>query len=50
LQAPEGVRSKVAGDFYVLATPVMVLLNSKTREIVATPNTVEELKSLVDSR
>ena len=43
LRAPEGVRSKVAGDYFVLATPVMVLLDSKTREIVATPNTVNEL-------
>jgi len=50
VQAQEGVRSKVAGDYYVLATPVMVLLDSKTREIVAMPNTVEELKSAVVSR
>lgn len=44
LHAPEGVRSKVAADYYVLATPVMVLLDAKTREIVASPNTVDELK------
>ncbi len=50
LRAEEGVRSKVASDYYVLATPVMVLIDAKTREIVAMPNTVEELKSLVDSR
>jgi len=43
LRAVEGIRSKVAGDYYVLATPVMVLLDSKTREIVALPNTLDEL-------
>jgi len=44
LRAPEGVRSKAAGDYFVLATPVMVLLDAKTRAIVATPNTLDELK------
>jgi peroxiredoxin len=47
LRAEEGVRSKVAGDYYVLATPVMVLIDAETREVVATPNTVEELKAAV---
>lgn len=45
IRAEEGVRSKVASDYYILATPVMILLDAKTREIVATPGTVEELKS-----
>ena len=44
MRAEEGVRSKVAADYYVLATPVMVLLDAKTREIVALPNTPDELK------
>ena len=43
LRATEGIRSKVASDYYVLATPVMVLLDAKTREIVALPNTLNEL-------
>jgi len=43
IRAKEGVRSKVAGDYYVLATPVMVLLDSKTKIIVAVPNTLNEL-------
>jgi thioredoxin-related protein len=47
LRAPEGVRSKAAGDYYVLATPVMVLLDAKTRKIVATPNTLDELKKAI---
>ena len=45
LHAEEGVRSKVASDYFVLATPVMVLLDSKTLNIVAMPNTVNELKA-----
>jgi len=43
LRAGEGIRSKVAGDYYVLATPVMVLLDAKTKEIVGLPNTLNEL-------
>jgi thioredoxin-related protein len=43
MRAEEGVRSKVAADYFVLATPVMVLVDSKTRNIVALPNTVDEL-------
>jgi thioredoxin-related protein len=47
LRAEEGVRSKAASDYFVLATPVMVLIDAKTREIVAMPNTMEELKAAV---
>ncbi len=43
LHADDGIRSKVAVDYYVLATPVMILLDAKTKEIVATPNTMNEL-------
>jgi len=45
--APEGVRSKVASDYYVLATPVMVLLDAKTKEIVSVPNTLNELLTAI---
>jgi len=48
LQSGEGIRSKVASDYYVLATPVMVLLDAKTREIVALPNTLDELINAVE--
>jgi thiol-disulfide isomerase/thioredoxin len=41
---PQGVRSKVAGDYFILSTPVMILIDGKTKKIVATPNTLEELK------
>jgi thioredoxin-related protein len=43
MRAAEGIRSKVASDYYILATPVMVLLDAKTNKIVATPNTPDEL-------
>jgi thiol-disulfide isomerase/thioredoxin len=44
LRAPDGVRSKVASDYYVLATPVMILIDAKTKEIIALPSTFKELK------
>ncbi len=47
LQAAEGINSKVANDYYILATPVMVLLDAKTREIVAVPNTLDELLTAI---
>jgi hypothetical protein len=43
LRGEEGVRSKVAADYFVLATPVMVLVDAATRNIVATPNTMNDL-------
>jgi hypothetical protein len=43
LRAPEGIRSDVAADYYILATPVMVLIDAKTRKIIALPNTLKEL-------
>jgi thioredoxin-related protein len=47
LHAAEGVRSKVASDYYVLATPVMVLLDAKTKKIIAMPNTLNMLMSAI---
>jgi thioredoxin-related protein len=47
LRAAEGVRSKVAADYYVLGLPVMVLLNAKTREIIAMPDETEQLIKLI---
>ncbi|NCA76976.1 MAG: redoxin domain-containing protein [Alphaproteobacteria bacterium] len=41
--APEGVRSKVASDYYILATPVMVLMNAAGKEILAIPSSPAEL-------
>lgn len=47
LRAEEGVRSKVANDYYILSVPVMILLNSKTKEIIALPQSVEKLNELL---
>ena len=45
LRAPEGVRSKVASDYFVLATPVMILLDSRTKEIISLPSSFTQLKT-----
>lgn len=47
LRAEEGVRSKVANDYFILATPVMVLLDTRTKQIIAIPNTINELLPFV---
>jgi thioredoxin-related protein len=47
LGEPLGVRSKVAGDYFVLSTPVMILLDSKTKNIIAIPDTPQELMKAV---
>jgi thioredoxin-related protein len=47
LHATEGVRSKEASDYYVLATPVMILIDAKTKKIIATPNALNELMTAI---
>ena len=47
LRAPDGVRSKVAADYFVLATPVMILIDTKTHEILSLPSTFMELKNIL---
>ena len=47
LRAAEGLRSKVAGDYYILGIPVMMLLNAKTKEIIALPESAEQLDELL---
>ena len=47
LRAADGVRSKVANDYFILATPVMIVLDATTKAIVATPATPDELKSFI---
>jgi thiol-disulfide isomerase/thioredoxin len=48
LRAAEGLRSKVAGDYYILGIPVMILLNAKTKEIIALPESTEQLGKLLN--
>lgn len=45
LRAPDGVRSKVANDYFVLATPVMLLIDTFKQDIIAIPATFNDLKS-----
>jgi thioredoxin-related protein len=47
LQAAEGLRSKVANDYYIIGIPVMILLNAKTKEIIALPESAEQLDKLI---
>ncbi|MHC1731106.1 MAG: thioredoxin-like domain-containing protein [Bacteroidales bacterium] len=47
LRAEEGVRSKIAADYFILSTPQMILLDTDTRKIIDLPGTFPELKNLV---
>ena len=47
LRAVEGLRSKVANDYYILGIPVIILLNAKTKEIIALPENAEKLEKLI---
>jgi thiol-disulfide isomerase/thioredoxin len=48
LRAAEGLRSVVAGDYYILGIPVMILLRAKTKEIIALPKSAEQLDELLN--
>ena len=50
LRAAEGVRSKVASDYFILATPVMVLVDASTGKILAMPDTPAALKKEMEQR
>lgn len=45
-----GINSPEANAYYILATPVLILVDSKTNKIVALPNTVEELEEAINSK
>jgi thiol-disulfide isomerase/thioredoxin len=47
LHADEGLNSKVAEDFYILGVPVMILINSQTKEIIAVPDSTEQLYEFI---
>lgn len=44
LRADEGIRSKVANDYFILATPVMILMDARTKKIISLPSTFQQLK------
>jgi hypothetical protein len=48
LRAAEGVNSKAAADYFVLATPVMIILDAKMKQIISLPSGFSELKSQID--
>jgi thiol-disulfide isomerase/thioredoxin len=43
LRAIEGIRSKAAADYFILATPVMVLMDAQSKTIRSMPVTSKEL-------
>ena len=47
LRPAEGLRSKVANDYFILSVPVMIVLNTKTKEIIALPESIEQLDKLM---
>ena len=47
LRAGEGVRSKVAADYFILSTPQMILLDAGTKKIIILPGSLAELKAIV---
>jgi thioredoxin-related protein len=49
LHAKEGVNSKVAGDYFILSTPVMILLDTNTKTILDMPINTDALKKFIGS-
>jgi thiol-disulfide isomerase/thioredoxin len=49
LRATDGIRSKAANDYYILSVPVMILVDAKTKKIIALPETLEQLSKLLGS-
>jgi hypothetical protein len=47
-RAEKGIRSPEANAYFVLATPVLVLVDAKTNKIVALPETVEQLEKEIN--
>ena len=47
LRSKEGINSKVANDYYILATPVMLVLDANTKKIVAMPATFQQLMQFI---
>ena len=47
LRAEEGVRSKVAQDYYILSVPVMILIDAETKKIIGLPDNTRQLERLL---
>lgn len=46
-RAEGGINSKEANAYFILATPVMILVDSKTNKIVAMPDNITQLKESI---
>jgi len=47
LRLEEGVRSKVAADYFILSTPVMILIDKETKVIRSFPESVGQVKKQI---
>ena len=47
LHTAEGINSKVANDYFILSTPVMFLLDAKTKKIVALPENLAQVMGAI---
>jgi len=47
LRAEEGVRSKVARDYFILSVPVMILIDAETKKIIGLPDDTRQLERLL---
>jgi hypothetical protein len=47
LRAPEGINSKVAYDYAVLATPYMYLISATKNTIIGIPDDIPQLNAMV---
>lgn len=43
LHAKEGINSQIANDYFILSTPVMILIDATTHEVLALPGNAGEL-------
>jgi len=50
LRTEDGVRSKVAADYYILSTPQMIVLDAGTREIIDLPGSAEDLRDIIQQK
>ncbi|KPK83460.1 MAG: hypothetical protein AMS27_12740, partial [Bacteroides sp. SM23_62_1] len=48
MRASEGMGSKVASDYYIVGIPIMILINAKTKEIIALPENTDQLNKLLE--
>ncbi|MEE4116787.1 MAG: thioredoxin-like domain-containing protein [Marinilabiliaceae bacterium] len=50
LRTEEGMRSKVVNDYYLVGIPVMILIDSETKEVLDLPGTIDQLRIYLAGR